>query len=67
MEVPSSRKLQNIKYEYQNPFELKEDDPSSNRNYKKQLSLPSLSPIKQEYQENLIQRKICNQKNKKTY
>ena len=61
MEVPPSYKLQGTAYEWQNPFELKEDDPSQ-KNYKKQLCLSSLSPIKQEYQENFIQGKIHNKK-----
>ena len=57
MEVPPSHKLQGTVYEQQNPYELKEDD-SSQRNYKKQLSVPTLPHIKQEYQE------IHNKQNK---
>ena len=57
-EVLLSHKLRDHAYEYQNPFELKEDNPSQ-RNCQNQLSHPSLShDIEQECQESLIQEKI---------
>ena len=60
-------KLQDIAFEKRNPCELKENEPSQ-RIRKKQLSVPSFSDIKQEYQKNLIQGKIHNKKLKtKTY
>ena len=43
-EVLLSHKLRDHAYEYQNPFELKEDNPSQ-RNCQNQLSHPSLSHI----------------------
>ena len=54
--------LRDHAYEYQNPFELKEDNLSQ-RNCQNQLSHPGLSHIEQECQESLIQGKIHNQQN----
>ena len=59
-EVLLSHKLRDHAYEYQNPFELKEDNLSQ-RNCQNQLSHPGLSHIKQECQKSLTQGKICNQ------
>ena len=61
-EVLLSHKLRDHAYEYQNPFELKEDNLSQ-RNYQNQLNHPGLSHIEQEYLESLIQGKIHNQQN----
>ena len=61
-EVLLSHKLQDHAYEYQNPFELKEDNLSQ-RNCQNQLSHPGLSHIEQECQESLIQGKILIQQN----
>ena len=61
-EVLLSHKLRDHAYEYQNPFELKEDNLSQ-RNCQNQLSHPGLSHIEQECQENLIQGKIHIQQN----
>ena len=61
-EVLLSHKLRDHAYEYQNPFELKEDNLSQ-RNCQNQLSHPGLSHTKQECQESLIQGKIHNQQN----
>ena len=61
-EVLLSHKLRDHAYEYQNPFELKEDNLSQ-RNCQNQLSHPSLSHIEQECQESLIQGKIYIQGN----
>ena len=61
-EVLLSHKRQGHVYEYQNPFELKEDNLSQ-RNCQNQLSLPGLSNGEQECQESLIQGKIHNQQN----
>ena len=61
-EVLLSHKLRDHVYEYQNPFELKEDN-LSHRNCQNQLSHPGLSHTEQECQESLIQGKICNQQN----
>ena len=59
-EVLLSHKLRDHAYEYQNPFELKEDNLSQ-RNCQNQLSHPGLSHIKQECQKSLTQGKTCNQ------
>ena len=60
-EVLLSHKLRDHAYEYQNPFELKEDNLSQ-RNCQNQLSHPGLSHIVQECQDSsLIQGKIHNQ------
>ena len=61
-EVLLSLKLREIAYEYQNPFELKEDNLSQ-RNCPNQLSHPGLSHTKQECKESLIQGKIHNEQN----
>ena len=61
-EVLLSHKLRDHAYEYQNPFELKEDNLSQ-RNCQNQLSHPGLSHTEQECQESLIQGKIHNQQN----
>ena len=61
-EVLLSHKLRDHAYEYQNPFELKEDNLSQ-RNCQNQSSHPGLSHIEQECQENLIQGKIHIQQN----
>ena len=61
-EVLLSYKLQDYAYEYQNPFELKEDNLSQ-RNCQNQLSHPGLSHTEQECQESLIEGKIHNQQN----
>ena len=61
-EVLPSHKLRDHGYEYQNPFELKEDNLSQ-RNCQNQLSHPGLSHTEQECQESLIQGKIHNQQN----
>ena len=61
-EVLLLNKLQDHAYEYQNPFELKEDNLSQ-RNYQNQLSHPGLSHTEQECQESLVQGKIQNQQN----
>ena len=61
-EVLLSHKLRDHAYEYQNPFELKEDNLSQ-RNCQNQLSHPGLSHIEQECHESLIQEKIHNQQN----
>ena len=55
-------KLQDHAYEYQNPFELKEDSLSQ-RNCQNQLSHPGLSHTEQKCQESLIKGKIHNQLN----
>ena len=60
-EVLHSHKLQDHAYEYQNPFELKEDNLSQ-RKSQNQLSHPGLSHL-EECQESLIQGKIHNQQN----
>ena len=60
--VLSSHKLQDLAYEYQNPFGLKEDNPSQ-RNCQNQLSHPGLSHTEEECQESLTQGKINNQQN----
>ena len=54
-EVLLSHKLRDHAYEYQNPFELKEDNLSQ-RNYQNQLSHPDLSHTEQECQESLKER-----------
>ena len=59
-----SHKLQYHAYEYQNPFELKEDNPSQ-RNCQNQLGHPSLSHIEQECKKSLIQGKIHIQQSSK--
>ena len=56
-EILLSHKLRDHAYEYQNPFELKKDNPSQ-RNCQNQLSHRGLSHKKQECQESLIQGKI---------
>ena len=56
-EVLLSYKLRDHAYEYQNPFELKEDNLSQ-RNCQNQLSYPGLSHTKQKCQESLIHEKI---------
>ena len=61
-EVLLSHKPRDHAYEYQNPFELKEDNLSQ-RNCQNQLSHPGLSHTEQECQESLIQGKIHNQQN----
>ena len=61
-EVLLSQKPRDHAYEYQNPFELKEDNLSQ-RDCQNQLSHPGLSHTEQECQESLIQGKICNQQN----
>ena len=61
-EVLFSHKPRDHAYEYQNPFELKEDNLSQ-RNCQNQLSHPGLSYTEQECQESLIQGKIHNQQN----
>ena len=61
-EVLLSHKPQDHAYQYQNPFELKEDNLSQ-RNCQNQLSHTSLSHTEQECQESLIQGKIHNQQN----
>ena len=61
-EVLLSHKLRDHAYEYQNPFESKEDNLSQ-RNCQNQLSHPGLSHTEQECQESLIQGKIHNQQN----
>ena len=61
-EVLLSHKLRDNAYEYQDPFELKEDNLSQ-RNCQNQLSHPGLSHTKEECQGSLIQGKIHNQKN----
>ena len=55
-------KLRDHAYEYQNTFGLKEDNLSQ-RNCQNELSHHGLSHTEQECQENLIQGKICKQKN----
>ena len=57
-----SNKLQDHAYEYQNSFQLKEDNLSQ-RNPQNQLSHPGLSHTMQECQESFIQGKIQNQQN----
>ena len=61
-EVLLSHKLRDHAYEYQNPFELKEDNLSQ-RNCQNQLGHPSLSHIEQECKESLIQENIHIQQN----
>ena len=61
-EVLLSHKLRDHAYEYQNPFELREDNLSQ-RNCQNQLSHRGLSHTEQECQESLIQGKIPNQQN----
>ena len=61
-EVLLSHKPQDHAYEYQNPFELKEDNLSQ-RNGQNQLSHRGLSHTEQECQESLIQGKSHNQQN----
>ena len=61
-EVILSHKMPDHAYEYQNPFELKEDTLSQ-RNSHNQLSHPGLFHTEQECQESLIQGKIHNQQN----
>ena len=61
-EVLLSHKPRDHAYEYQNPFELKEDNLSQ-RNCQNQLSHPSLSHIERECQESLIEGKIHIQQN----
>ena len=61
-EVLLSDKLRDHAYEYQNPFELKEDNLSQ-RNCQNQLSHQGLSHTEQECQKSLIQGKIHNQQN----
>ena len=56
-EVLILHKLKAHTYEQQNPFGLKEDNPSQ-KNCQDQLSHPGLSHIEQDYQESLIQGKI---------
>ena len=58
----SSHKLWEHVYEYSNTFGLEEDNLSQ-RNCQNQLSHQGLSETEQECQENLIQGKICKQKN----
>ena len=53
-EVLLSHKLRDHAYEYQNPFELKEDNLSQ-RNCQNQLIHPGLSHTEQKCQESLIQ------------
>ena len=60
-EVLLSHKLRDHAYEYQNPFELKEDNLPQ-RNCQNQLSHPGLSHTEQECQESLIQEKIHHNK-----
>ena len=59
-EVLLSHKLQDHAYEYYNPFGLKEDNLSW-RNCQNQLSHPGLSHTEQDYQESLIQGRVCTQ------
>ena len=61
-EVLLSHKLRDHAYEYQNPFELKEDNLSQ-RNCQNQLSHRGLSHTEQECQDSLIQGKFRNQQN----
>ena len=61
-EVLLSHKLPDHAYEYQNPFGLKEDNPSQ-RNCQNQLSHPDLTHTEQECQDSLIQGKIHKQQN----
>ena len=61
-EVLLSHKLRDHAYDQQNPFGLKEDNPSQ-INCQNQFNQPGLSHIEQEFQENLIQGKIHNQQN----
>ena len=61
-EVAISNKLKDHAYEQQNTFELKEDN-ASQKNCLNQLGLHSLSCIKQEYQESLIQGNVHKQCN----
>ena len=61
-EVLLSHKMRDHACEYQNPFELKEDNLSL-RNCQNQLSHPGLSHTEQECQEGLIQAKIHDQQN----
>ena len=61
-EVLFSHKLREHEYEYQNPFELKEETLSQ-RNFRNQLSHTGLSHLEQECQESLTQGKIHNQQN----
>ena len=61
-EVLPLHKLQHHPYKKQNPFGLKEDNPSQ-RNCQNQSSHPSSSLIAQERQESLIQGKIDIQQN----
>ena len=61
-EVLSTNKLQDLGYEYQNLFKLKEDNPSQ-RNCQYQLSHLCLSHIEQECEESLIQERIHIQQN----
>ena len=61
-EVLLSHKLRDHAYEYQNPFELKEDNLSQ-RNCQNQLSHPGLSYTEQGCQESLTQGMIRNQQN----
>ena len=61
-DVLPSHNLQDHAYEYQNPFRLKEDNPSQ-RNCQSQLSHPRLSHIEQECQYSSIQGKTQIQQN----
>ena len=61
-EVLLSHKLRDHAYEYQIPFELKENNLSQ-KNCQNQLSHPGLSHTEQKCQESLIQGKIYNQQN----
>ena len=61
-EVLLSHKLRDHVYEYQNPFELKEDNLSQ-RNCQNQLSHPGSSNTQQECQRSLIQGTIHNEQN----
>ena len=57
---PHLNKLPEHALNHYNPYELKQYNTSL-RNCQSQLSLPSSSHIKQEYQEKMLQRKICRQ------
>ena len=61
-EVLLSQKLWDHAYEYENPFELKEDNLWQ-RNCQNQLSHPGLCHTEQECQESLIKGRIHNQQN----
>ena len=65
IKVLTSHKLQDHVNEEQNPFVLKEDNPSQT-NCQNQFSYPSLSCIEQERQKSLIHEKIHIVQNLKT-